>query len=64
MASVSALRRASVASPTMAAARASLMFSSWPLSALVAGVKIGSGSRSLSRRPDGSATPQTWPVAR
>ena len=37
------------------------MFTSWPLSALVAGVKIGSGSRSLSIRPGGSAMPQTVP---
>ena len=35
----------------MVAASGSLMFSSWPLSAFVAGVKIGSGSRSLSRSP-------------
>ena len=41
----------------------SQMFSSWPESALVAGVKIGSGSRSDSRRPAGSAMPQTSPVA-
>ena len=33
--------------------RASLMLMSWPLSAFVAGVKIGSGSRSDSRRPGG-----------
>ena len=41
-----------------------LMFSSCsPSSAFVAGVKIGSGSRSLSRSPGGSAIPQTVPVA-
>ena len=39
------------------------MFWSWPCSSLVAGVKIGLGKRSLCRRPGGSATPQTAPVA-
>ena len=40
------------------------MFSSCsPCSALVAGVKIGSGSRSLSRSPAGSGIPQTGPLA-
>ena len=48
--------------PTISPASSSLMLSSWPLSALVAGVKIGSGSRSDSRRPAGSAMPQTVPV--
>ncbi len=43
--------------------RASLMFSSCPDSAFVAGVKSGSGSRSDSRRPAGSAWPQISPVA-
>jgi hypothetical protein len=38
------------------------MFSSWPDSALVAGVKIGSGNWSESRKPAGSVTPQTAPV--
>ncbi len=38
------------------------MFSSWPVCALVAGVKIGSGSASLSRRPGGSGMPHTAPV--
>ena len=40
--------------PTSRAASASLMLMSWPLSAFVAGVKIGSGSRSDSRSPFGS----------
>jgi hypothetical protein len=41
-----------------------VMFSSCsPCSALVAGVKIGSGRRSLSRRPEGNAIPQTVPLA-
>ena len=40
--------------------RAKSMFSSWsPISALVAGVKIGSGSLDALRSPGGSATPQT-----
>ena len=44
--------------------RSNEMFSSCsPTSALVAGVKIGSGSWSLSRRPGGSAMPQTVPSA-
>ena len=36
----------------------------WPLVAFVAGVKIGSGKRSDSRRPAGSAMPQMLPVPR
>ena len=44
--------------------RSNETFSSWwPCSAFVAGVKIGSGSRSLSRSPDGNGIPQTVPVA-
>ena len=40
------------------------MFSSWsPSSALVAGVKIGSGSFSDSWSPEGSSIPQTSPVS-
>ena len=51
--------------PTIAAIASKLMFSSCsPSSALVAGVKIGSGSRSLSSSPAGSLAPQTDPVAR
>ena len=37
---------------------------SWPSAAFVVGVKIGSGSRSDSRRPSGSAIPQTSPLSR
>ena len=40
------------------------MFSSWPDSALVAGVKIGSGKRALSVRPAGKRMPQTVPLVR
>ena len=41
------------------------MFSSWsPSSALVAGVKIGSGSFSDSRNPSGSSIPHTDPDSR
>jgi hypothetical protein len=39
------------------------MLMSCPDDALVAGVKIGSGSRSDSRRPAGSRMPHTSPVA-
>ena len=46
-----------------AAASASEMFSSCPLSALVAGVKSGSGSRAHWTSPGGSACPQMAPVA-
>ena len=41
----------------MSASCSRLMFSSCPTSALVDGVKIGSGSRSASRSPSGSAMP-------
>ena len=51
-------------SPTSATAAARSMFSSWPVCAFVAGVKIGSGSRSDSTRPGGRPCPQTSPVAR
>ena len=51
-------------SPTIAAADSKLMFwSCSPCSALVAGVKIGSGSRSHCRRPAGSLIPQIAPVS-
>ena len=43
--------------------RAAEMFSSWPVSFFVAGVKIGSGSRLPCRRPGGRRTPQTSPAA-
>ena len=46
-----------------APASASEMLMSWPVLALVAGVKMGAGRRSDSRRPGGSVTPQTAPVA-
>ena len=40
------------------------MFSSWsPISALVAGVKIGAGSFDAFCRPGGSGTPQTAPLS-
>ena len=50
--------------PTSSAACSASMFSSWPDCAFVAGVKIGSGSSSDSRIPDGSAWPEVAPVAR
>ena len=40
------------------------MLMSCPLAAFVAGVKMGSGSRSDSRRPGGSEIPQTVPAPR
>ena len=43
--------------------RARSIASSWPSSAFVEGVKIGSGSRSDSRSPAGSSMPETAPVA-
>ncbi len=49
----------------ISAARSKSMFSSWsPTSALVAGVKIGSGRRSDSRRPAGNSIPQIAPDSR
>jgi hypothetical protein len=48
--------------PTILAASSSLMLTSWPVVALVAGVKIGSGRRSDSRNPDGSLIPHTEPL--
>lgn len=48
----------------MAAQRSKSMFSSWsPISALVAGVKMGSGSLLAFCRPGGSCTPQTLPLS-
>ena len=48
--------------PMLPAITSSDTFSSWPVAALVAGVKIGVGSRSPSPSPRGSATPQTVPL--
>ncbi len=42
----------------------SVTFSSWPVSALVAGEKIGTGKRSLSTIPTGSSSPASVPEAR
>jgi hypothetical protein len=50
-------------SPTNSAAWSKSIVSSWPTSAFVEGVKIGSGSRSESRWPSGSVIPATAPVA-
>ncbi len=48
----------------ISAARSKLTFSSWsPISALVEGVKIGSGSFSDSTRFGGSSIPQTAPFS-
>ena len=51
-------RSISARSPTSSAARSKSIASSWPSSAFVLGVKIGSGSCSDSRRPAGSAIPR------
>ena len=48
----------------MSLARAKSMFSSWsPISALVAGVKIGAGSFDALLKPGGSITPHTAPLS-
>ena len=60
-ASVRSRSSAAVSRPTRSAASSKPMLMSWPLSSLVAGVKIGSGSLSHCRRPAGSWTPQTVP---
>ncbi len=56
--------RSSTRGPTSSAACASVMLMSWPLWALVAGVKIGAGRREDSVRPRGSGMPQMPPVCR
>jgi hypothetical protein len=43
--------------------RAIVMFSSWPVSAFVAGLKIAGSSLSLSTRPAGSFSPASVPLA-
>ena len=48
--------------PSTSSTWAKDMLSSCPVSALVVGVKIGSGSRSESRSPGGSVIPQTCPL--
>ena len=59
------MRRASSARsrPIVLSIASNGMFSSWPVSAFVAGVKIGGSRRSDSRSPGGSVMPQTAPVA-
>ena len=47
--------------PRIVRMRATVMFSSWPLSALVAGLKIGGSSRPLSARPACSFSPASVP---
>jgi hypothetical protein len=51
-----------VSRPISFAVSSKEMFSSWPLSALVAGVKMGSGSFCACASPLGSSMPQTLPV--
>ena len=51
-----------VSRPTISTVRSNEMFSSCPVWALVAGVKIGSAKRALSVSPSGSSMPQTVPL--
>jgi hypothetical protein len=44
--------------------RSKVTFSSWPFAALVAGVKIGAGSRLARSSPGGSSMPQARPLSR
>ena len=56
--------RREVGADDVGSARSKSMFSSWsPISALVAGVKIGVGSFDAMRSPGGSITPQTAPLS-
>ncbi len=57
--SVTSRRRVARGSPIAAHAPSKEMFSSWPDSAFVAGVKIGCGSMSPCLRPAGSLIPHT-----
>jgi hypothetical protein len=64
---MSKLRRrnaSAVSRPTSSTVCSNEMFSSCPSSALVEGVKIGSGKRSLSVNPGGNGIPQTVPFLR
>ena len=47
----------------MSAIRSKEMLMSWPVSSLVAGVKIGSGSLLAVVSPGGNLIPQTSPVS-
>ena len=51
-----------ISAPTSWQARSKSTFSSCPVAALIAGVKIGSGSLSHCFSPGGRATPQTVSV--
>src|ERR1039457_5979195 len=61
--SVRSRNRAPISAPISEHIVSNEIFSSWPLCALVDGVKIGAGKRSLSRSPAGSGMPQTVPCA-
>ncbi len=50
--------------PTISRTRSNVMFSSWPVSAFVAGEKMGGSSRSLSRSFFGSGSPASVPASR
>ena len=56
-------RTSAVALPTFEAISLTEIFTSWPLAAFVAGVKIGSGSFEACFSPGGSLMPQTSPVS-
>src|SRR6266850_2562497 len=49
-------------SPRISRMRPTVMFSSWPVSALVAGLKIAGCSFALSVRPGGSFSPASVPA--
>ena len=49
--------------PKISRTRATVMFSSWPVSALVAGLKIDGSSFALSSRPGASFSPASVPCA-
>ena len=55
---------AAVSVPTISRTCAIVMFSSWPDSAFVAGLKTGGSSRALSTSPAGSGSPASVPLAR
>ena len=59
-----ALSKLASSEPMLSAMTANETFSSWPLVAFVAGVKIGSGSSSPAESPGGSLSPQTVPLRR
>jgi hypothetical protein len=57
MAKLASRSRAATSAPRLVATAVKVTFSSWPVSALVAGEKIGRGRRSLSTSPRGIGSP-------